>query len=405
MTARLPIPGSDDGSWGGVLNDFLKVAHNNNGTLKSSAVVSSGGILPGISHQTATVYQDCDLVANAYDLQQMSAGFDEADTTISGSNNGHLTADGVSVSLGQRIAVTSANNYGPATYNGIYKVTNTGGASAKYVLTRANDDMNNFIAVRITSGDSRTNSTVYFYPLSLPVSFGDTQIATQIASYGAHVEGLESNAFGDHAHSEGNAEANGEFSHAEGAATAEGVYSHAENAGWAKNDFSHAENSATAEADYSHAEGESTAWQKYMHSEGRSGRQFNRVVCHAYTINANSVILNDNSGEEHTIFFPDFYRTVIATVRVLARNLQNSTEVSAWQAQCIIVGNNEDDYRILGDSSFTLIAQDAGASTWVVEPINIDVEDRHFVNIKVTGEGVKYIGWEATIELDEIRNN
>lgn len=34
MTARLPIPGSDDGTWGQILNDFLSQVHNSDGTLK-----------------------------------------------------------------------------------------------------------------------------------------------------------------------------------------------------------------------------------------------------------------------------------------------------------------------------------------------------------------------------------
>jgi hypothetical protein len=41
MTQRLPIPGSDDGTWGDVLNGFLDVAHNADGTLTSSAVSSA----------------------------------------------------------------------------------------------------------------------------------------------------------------------------------------------------------------------------------------------------------------------------------------------------------------------------------------------------------------------------
>jgi hypothetical protein len=36
--ARLPVPGSDDGVWGDVLNDYLGVAHNSDGTIKSSAL-------------------------------------------------------------------------------------------------------------------------------------------------------------------------------------------------------------------------------------------------------------------------------------------------------------------------------------------------------------------------------
>src|SRR5690242_6647096 len=32
---RLPTPGGDDGTWGNVLNDFLGVEHNNDGTLRN----------------------------------------------------------------------------------------------------------------------------------------------------------------------------------------------------------------------------------------------------------------------------------------------------------------------------------------------------------------------------------
>jgi hypothetical protein len=39
--ARLPIPGSDDGTWGQVLNGFLGVAHDSDGTLKADAVDAS----------------------------------------------------------------------------------------------------------------------------------------------------------------------------------------------------------------------------------------------------------------------------------------------------------------------------------------------------------------------------
>ncbi len=36
--ARLPTPGGDDGNWGDILNDFLSVAHNSDGTLQDDAV-------------------------------------------------------------------------------------------------------------------------------------------------------------------------------------------------------------------------------------------------------------------------------------------------------------------------------------------------------------------------------
>lgn len=35
MSARLPQPGGDDGQWGDILNEFLQVAHNSDGSLKA----------------------------------------------------------------------------------------------------------------------------------------------------------------------------------------------------------------------------------------------------------------------------------------------------------------------------------------------------------------------------------
>ncbi len=42
MTTRLPYVGGDDGDWGQVLNSFLQVAHNGDGTLQPSAVTTAG---------------------------------------------------------------------------------------------------------------------------------------------------------------------------------------------------------------------------------------------------------------------------------------------------------------------------------------------------------------------------
>jgi hypothetical protein len=39
--ARLPQPGSDDGTWGQILNDYLGVAHDSGGAIKSGAVSGS----------------------------------------------------------------------------------------------------------------------------------------------------------------------------------------------------------------------------------------------------------------------------------------------------------------------------------------------------------------------------
>jgi hypothetical protein len=44
MTARLPISGSDDGTWGNILNTFLEVSHNSDGSLQPSAVTAAGAL-------------------------------------------------------------------------------------------------------------------------------------------------------------------------------------------------------------------------------------------------------------------------------------------------------------------------------------------------------------------------
>jgi len=38
--ARLPVPGSDDGTWGAVLNEYLSQAHSGDGSLKPGSVTS-----------------------------------------------------------------------------------------------------------------------------------------------------------------------------------------------------------------------------------------------------------------------------------------------------------------------------------------------------------------------------
>lgn len=38
---RLPVPGSDNGQWGDILNTFLLTSHNSDGTLKNSSVSAS----------------------------------------------------------------------------------------------------------------------------------------------------------------------------------------------------------------------------------------------------------------------------------------------------------------------------------------------------------------------------
>ncbi len=65
---RLPIPGSDDGTWGDILNTFLGVAHNADGSLKSSAISATGAYVKpagGIPSTDLTAAVQT-VLANAY---------------------------------------------------------------------------------------------------------------------------------------------------------------------------------------------------------------------------------------------------------------------------------------------------------------------------------------------------
>ena len=43
--ARLPVPGSDDGTWGDVLNTYLQVSLGSDGTLQNGALQKAGVIM------------------------------------------------------------------------------------------------------------------------------------------------------------------------------------------------------------------------------------------------------------------------------------------------------------------------------------------------------------------------
>ncbi len=47
--ARLPQVGGDSGSWGDILNDFLSVAHDDDGTLTADAIRNAGAYIKPLS--------------------------------------------------------------------------------------------------------------------------------------------------------------------------------------------------------------------------------------------------------------------------------------------------------------------------------------------------------------------
>ncbi len=122
--ARLPQPGSDDGTWGDVLNDFLSQTHNPDGTLKDTGVVAAkaddstvihnsgnetaGGIktfsaspivpTPTIGTQAANkAYVDATAIAGAPDATTISKGVVQLTGDLTGTATSPQIAAGVIV--------------------------------------------------------------------------------------------------------------------------------------------------------------------------------------------------------------------------------------------------------------------------------------------------------------------
>lgn len=62
--SRLPSPGQDDGTWGTILNDFLSVEHNSDGTLKAGGSLSTKADTTALTTGLATKATDTAVVHN-----------------------------------------------------------------------------------------------------------------------------------------------------------------------------------------------------------------------------------------------------------------------------------------------------------------------------------------------------
>jgi hypothetical protein len=69
--ARLPVPGSDDGSWGDVLNEFLEVAHEADGMPKDTGIIAEKYVKPD------TGIPELDLSSSVQ--TKLNGGLDNAD--------------------------------------------------------------------------------------------------------------------------------------------------------------------------------------------------------------------------------------------------------------------------------------------------------------------------------------
>ncbi len=104
---RLPIPGQDGGTWGDILNEFLQVAHNNDGTLRNIG-------LENIYNIDASGVQDGDgLIYDAPSSTWVAANFinnldDLTDVEITNPEDGDTLTYNAGVSKWQHAAGGSA---------------------------------------------------------------------------------------------------------------------------------------------------------------------------------------------------------------------------------------------------------------------------------------------------------
>ena len=85
--SRLPIPGSDDGTWGDVLNDFLSIEHNSDGTLKTSGSLAAKASSSITISAGTGLTGGGDLTAN----RTLTANFGTTAGTIAQGNDSRIT--------------------------------------------------------------------------------------------------------------------------------------------------------------------------------------------------------------------------------------------------------------------------------------------------------------------------
>ncbi len=124
--SRLPNIGSDDGTWGGILNDFLEQAHNADGTLKSSAVSAAGAEMATNKDTDGTLAANSD---TKYPSQKAVKTY--ADTKQKGFISATSTTAAATVT---KVATTPGGSYSP-TAGDVIVIKYTSGSSSSSTMT------------------------------------------------------------------------------------------------------------------------------------------------------------------------------------------------------------------------------------------------------------------------------
>jgi hypothetical protein len=130
---------------GGTMTGALTLSGAPTSDLHAATKQYVDGLAAGINFHQPVIAATAGNLAGVYDNGTNGVG-----ATLTASANGSIgTIDGASVSVGNRVLLRAQTD---ATQNGIYTVTNVGGASTKWVVTRAVDADNN-PAGELANGD------------------------------------------------------------------------------------------------------------------------------------------------------------------------------------------------------------------------------------------------------------
>jgi hypothetical protein len=82
--ARLPVPNSDEGAWGTILNDFLSIEHNSDGTLKKAPIIADAEAKATTAVQTVNGKTGPTVTLTPADLGISGGGVPDATTSAKG---------------------------------------------------------------------------------------------------------------------------------------------------------------------------------------------------------------------------------------------------------------------------------------------------------------------------------
>lgn len=167
--ARLPIPGADEGTWGNLLNEFLEVEHNGDGTLKSAGSLNAkadkttsvsagtgltgGGDLSTSRTISANFGTSAGTVAQGNDTRIVGA----EQTANKGIASGYASLDGsgkvpvTQLPTGTDASQVAVGDHSHTYFAGLYPLTEYGffTASAPIEAFTGNSTLNEFFAARI----------------------------------------------------------------------------------------------------------------------------------------------------------------------------------------------------------------------------------------------------------------